>query len=75
MPVRTIIIKKGKAAEFKTALATTSHLDEAIRVLDTLGIKNLFDFIATRDLIEKSKPDPEIYNLVLSKLKINHQNV
>jgi HAD superfamily hydrolase (TIGR01509 family) len=69
-PYAISLLKKVRSRNFKTALATTSHSDEATRVLDTLGIRNLFDFIATRDLIEKSKPDPEIYTLVLSELKI-----
>ena len=69
-PYTTNLLKKVKQLNYKTALATTSHLDEATEVLDTLGLKNLFDFIATKDTIENSKPDPEIYKLVLSKLKI-----
>lgn len=66
----TKLLKKVKVLNYKTALATTSHLDETTKVLETLKLKNLFNFIATRDLIENSKPDPEIYKLVLSKLKV-----
>ncbi len=69
-PYSTELLKKVRTLNYKTALATTSHLDEASKVLETLNLKNFFDFIATRDLILKSKPDPEIYNLVLSRLKI-----
>ncbi|HKJ80614.1 MAG TPA: HAD family phosphatase [Ignavibacteriaceae bacterium] len=64
------LLQKVNSQNFKTALATTSHLDEAKTVLQTLGLYNLFDFIATEDLVKKSKPDPEIYKLVLSKLNI-----
>ena len=39
-------------------------------MLETLGLKGQFNFVATRDLVENSKPDPEIYKLVLSKLKV-----
>ncbi|MGA7838056.1 MAG: HAD family phosphatase [Ignavibacteriaceae bacterium] len=69
-PYSSRLLQKVKSQDYKTALATTSHIDEASKVLDTLGLKDLFDFIATRDLIKKSKPDPEIYNLVLSKLNV-----
>jgi len=69
-PHTTALLKKVKSQNYKTALATTSHNDEASKVLDILKLTDLFDFIATRDLIEKSKPDPEIYDLVLSKLNI-----
>ena len=66
----TNLLKKVKQQNYKTALATTSHLDEATKVLETLGLKDQFNFIATRDMIENTKPDPEIYKLVLSKLKV-----
>ena len=70
-PYSTRLLQKVKLRDYKTALATTSHIDEASKVLDTLGLKDSFDFIATRDLIKKSKPDPEIYHLVTSKLNVN----
>ena len=66
----TNLLKKVKQQNYKTALATTSHLDEATKVLETLDLKDQFNFIATRDMIENTKPDPEIYKLVLSKLKV-----
>ena len=66
----TKLLKQVKMQNFKTALATTSHMDEVTKVLETLGLKDQFNFIATRDMIEYSKPDPEIYKLVLSKLKV-----
>lgn len=69
-PHAIALLEKVHSLNYKTALATTSHIDEALKVLNTLGIKNLFNFIATRDLVVKSKPDPEIYELVFSKLKV-----
>jgi len=69
-PYTTQLLKKVKQQNYKTALATTSHLDEATKVLETLNLQDLFDFIATRDKVKKSKPDPEIYKLVSSKLRV-----
>lgn len=69
-PYSTRLLKKVKQRNYKTALATTSHLDEATKVLETLELINLFDFIATREKVKRSKPDPEIYKLVLRKLKV-----
>jgi len=54
----------------KTALATMSQREQANRVLDILNIHDQFDFIATRDDVEHSKPNPEIYQLVSSELDI-----
>lgn len=53
---------------FKTALATMSYCQQASRVLHELGLAGSFDFMATRDDIEHSKPHPEIYLLVASEL-------
>ena len=51
-----------------TGLATMSHRPHAFRLLDFLDLRRKFDFIATREDVEKGKPDPEIYALVASKL-------
>lgn len=51
-----------------TGLATMSHCPEAMRVMDILGIRDLFDFVATVDDVATPKPDPEIYLLVASEL-------
>lgn len=69
-PYSTSLLKEVKRQNYKTALATTSHLDETTKVLETLELQNLFNFVATRDLVENTKPDPEIYKLVLSKLRV-----
>ncbi|MEO1443438.1 MAG: HAD-IA family hydrolase, partial [Chloroflexota bacterium] len=47
-----------------TALATMSHCEQVNYVVDTLELRPLLDFIATRDDVNNGKPDPEIYNLV-----------
>lgn len=52
----------------KTALATMSHREQVNKVLDILGIRDQFDFIATRDDVEFGKPDPEIYMLAAAAL-------
>ncbi|MFK7845386.1 MAG: HAD family hydrolase [Rhodothermales bacterium] len=55
---------------YKTGLATMSHREQASRILDVLSLTDCFDFIATRDDVQKGKPDPEIYHLVISALKV-----
>lgn len=52
-------------------LATMSYCQQARRVLEILGLIDTFDFVATRDDIEKGKPDPEIYLLVANELGVN----
>jgi len=58
------------AERFPTALATMSHCEQALYVLETLGLRRHFDFIATRDDVECGKPDPEIYRLAAQELGV-----
>lgn len=53
-----------------TALATMSHCEQANYVLEVLGLQEAFDIVATRDDVERGKPDPEIYDLVAGELDV-----
>lgn len=53
------------------ALATMSRCKQANKVLAALELREAFTFIATRDDVERAKPDPEIYLLVSSHLDIH----
>lgn len=52
---------------YRVALATMSH---RYQVLDVLGLSNAFEMVATRDDVERGKPDPEIDLLISDKLGI-----
>jgi beta-phosphoglucomutase-like phosphatase (HAD superfamily) len=69
-PYNIDLLKWVRQNSFKTALATMSHYPQAIHVLQILEITDDFDFIATRDDVENSKPDPQIYLLVAKELKV-----
>lgn len=58
----------------KVGLATMSRCQQATRVIDILGLKEAFDFVATRDDVKDGKPDPEIYHLVASELATPAEN-
>lgn len=47
-----------------------SYCAQVQRVLTILGIQDAFDFVATRDDVERGKPDPEIYLLVACELNV-----
>jgi beta-phosphoglucomutase len=53
------------------ALATMSDLQNISFIIDKLGMRSSFDIIVGAEHITKGKPHPEIYELVLSMLKIN----
>lgn len=52
------------------AVASASNLKYVESVLKTLGIIDLFGFVATGDMVSKGKPDPEIFLLAASKINI-----
>ncbi len=66
------LLKWARGEGYPTGLGTMSHRREAFRVLDVLGIRSEFDFIATIQDVEHGKPDPEIYNLLASELGVAH---
>ncbi len=53
---------------FTVALATMSHLPEAKKVTETMGIYDKFNFVLTRDDVENGKPEPDIYLKAKNKL-------
>lgn len=72
-PHNLAVLEEARNANCKTALATMSRCSQAARVLKILKLQDAFDFIATRDDVEKGKPDPEIYRLVASELGIPNE--
>ena len=72
-PHNLAVLEEARKASCKTALATMSRCPQAARVLEILKLQDAFDFIATRDDVERGKPDPEIYHLVSSELGIPNE--
>ena len=64
------ILKLARMNDCKTALATMSHATQVDFVLDTIGLRQEFDVILSRDDVEHSKPDPEIYLLAARLLDV-----
>ncbi len=60
-------IQSGKDNHLRLAVASNSYKDWVVNHLQKLGMDHFFDPICTRDDVSNSKPDPEIYNLVLEK--------
>lgn len=70
-PHNTALLTKVNKDGFMTGLATMSHCEQTRMVLQILELSESFNFIATRDDVEAGKPDPEIYLLVASQLKVD----
>ncbi len=73
-PYNLGLLKWARDERYPTGLGTMSHREEADRVLDVLGIRSEFDFIATIQDVEHGKPDPEIYVLLANELKVTHHD-
>ena len=67
-PYRVALLRQARQNHCKIALATTSRRKQALHVLHALGLDDAFDVIATADDVARTKPDPEIYHLVLDAL-------
>jgi beta-phosphoglucomutase-like phosphatase (HAD superfamily) len=58
----------------RKAVATTTSRINTEQRLAQVGILNRFEYLICGDEVSKRKPDPEIYNNVLKKMKIQPQN-
>lgn len=54
--------------EKRLVLATSSYRDSATAVLDSLQIRNLFQYIATKESADRVKPAPDVHFHVLREL-------
>ena len=64
------ILEYCKQNNIKTAIATSTHNETALKCLNNSKIYDYFDYIVTGDMVSRGKPDPEIF------LKaINHFNI
>ena len=64
------LLTEQKRAGRLVAVATSSFTDEAVRVLEALGVADVLAEIVGRDQVEKSKPDPEIYVTTMGRLGV-----
>lgn len=69
-PHNVALLWTARQTGCKVGLATMSRCPQARRVLRILEMEDAFDFIATRDDVERGKPDPEIYHLIARELKV-----
>lgn len=74
-PYNLAFLKWGREQGYPTGLGTMSERKEAYRVLDVLGIRDEFDFVATIQDVDRGKPSPEIYNLLADELGFPHFDI
>ena len=57
-----------KANKIKTSIATSSPLDRTKTYLSYIGLRDAFDELVSGHMVEKGKPEPDIYLYAASKL-------
>ena len=70
-PHTVALLRLARETGCRTALATMSYRQEAMHVLRALDLEQALDVVLTREDVQKPKPDPEIYLLAASKLKVS----
>lgn len=71
MPGSVALIKKLSEQGFKQAVASSSYSEYVNVVLNSLGIRSIFNAVVCGDQVEKGKPDPECFLLAAKKLESN----
>lgn len=59
-----------KAANIRTAVATSAPIENLDFVMDALGIRSYFDVLLNESMVSHPKPDPEIYQKAMSLLGV-----
>jgi len=63
-----------KKRGMKTAIATSSPLERTILYLTSVGLQNSFDELVSGYMVEKGKPEPDIYLYAANKLGVRPEN-
>jgi HAD superfamily hydrolase (TIGR01509 family) len=68
-------MKEAMDAGLKIAVCTTSNEQAAKAITEKILSDIKFDLVLAGDVVSKKKPDPEIYNLALSKMGLKPEEV
>jgi HAD superfamily hydrolase (TIGR01509 family) len=68
-------MKEAMEAGLKIAVCTTSNEQAAKAITEKILADIKFDLVLAGDVVKNKKPDPEIYNLALSKLELKPEEV
>jgi HAD superfamily hydrolase (TIGR01549 family) len=64
------LLRRGRDAGLRIAIASSARKDELDKYLDIARIADLVDLTTSSDDVEESKPAPDIFEIVLEKLGI-----
>lgn len=61
------------ATRYRMAIVTSTHREQAIEILSSVGILDYFEFVVGQDDTVMNKPDPEPVLLALSRLNVSKE--
>ena len=64
------LLQRVRNAGLRIAVASSAKKDEVDLYLDIADITDLVDLKTSSDDVEESKPTPDIFNIVLKKIKV-----
>jgi phosphoglycolate phosphatase-like HAD superfamily hydrolase len=65
------LLRRSRDSGLRIAIASSAKKDELEKYLDIAGITRLVDATTSSDDVEESKPEPDIFEVVLKKLEID----
>lgn len=68
------LLKYLKENGIKTSIATSSPIERTIKYLSSVGLEKEFDEIVTGYMVNKGKPEPDIYIYAAEKLGLDTKN-
>lgn len=63
-------LKLLKKAGIKLAVGTSAQVSNMNFILDGLGIRDCFHIAVHQGMVERGKPDPQIYQICMERLKV-----
>ena len=63
-----------KECRIKTAIATSSPIERTVLYLTSVGLQNSFDELVSGYMVEKGKPEPDIYLYAAERLGVKPEN-
>jgi HAD superfamily hydrolase (TIGR01509 family) len=68
MPIHQYAVSRLRTEGYKLAVCSNSVKETVETAMDKAGLTQYFEFMLSNQDVEKSKPDPEIYNLAINRL-------
>jgi phosphoglycolate phosphatase-like HAD superfamily hydrolase len=68
------LLKRSRDAGLRITIASSAKKHELEKYLDIAGITKLVDATTSSNDVEESKPEPDIFEVVLNKLRIDGED-